>query len=474
MNYYQFQKMKNFLDDNFLLQTETARTLFHEYAKQMPIIDYHCHLPPDQIAEDKSFENLAQIWLYGDHYKWRAMRTNGINEAYCTGDKSDYEKYEQWAATVPYTMRNPLYHWTHLELQRYFGVNEVLNPSTAKDIYEKCTALLQTPEYSVRGLLNKMNVKVVCTTDDPLDSLEYHQKIKEDGVEVKVLPTFRPDKAMAVENVANFVTYVGKLEAVVGRSLSTLEEYLGALKERHDFFAEMGGKLSDHGLEQIYAEDYTEDEIAAIFLKIKGGSELTLEEQLKFKSAMLIHFAIWDWEKGWTQQFHLGALRNNNLRAMRELGPDTGWDSIGDFDQGKALSKFLGKLDENNQLAKTILYNLNPRDNELMATMIGNFNDGSVAGKIQFGSGWWFLDQKDGMEKQINALSNLGLLSRFVGMLTDSRSFLSFPRHEYFRRILCNILGNDVENGELPNDIPWIGKMVQDICYNNAKEYFGF
>lgn len=466
--------MKNFLDDNFLLQTETARILYHEYAKQMPIIDYHCHLPPDQIAEDKSFENLAQIWLYGDHYKWRAMRTNGINEAYCTGDKSDYEKYEQWAATVPYTMRNPLYHWTHLELQRYFGVNEILNPSTAKDIYEKCTALLQTPAYSVRGLLNKMNVKVVCTTDDPIDSLEYHQKIKADGFEVKVLPTFRPDKAMAVENVANFVAYVSKLEAVVGRSLSTLEEYLGALKERHDFFAEMGGKLSDHGLEQIYAEDYTEDEIAAIFLKIKGGSELTLEEQLKFKSAMLIHFAIWDWEKGWTQQFHLGALRNNNLRAMRELGPDTGWDSIGDFEQGKALSKFLGKLDENNQLAKTILYNLNPRDNELMATMIGNFNDGSVAGKIQFGSGWWFLDQKDGMEKQINALSNLGLLSRFVGMLTDSRSFLSFPRHEYFRRILCNILGNDVENGELPNDIPWIGKMVQDICYNNAKEYFGF
>jgi glucuronate isomerase len=466
--------MKPFLDQDFLLQTNTARRLYHDFAKYMPIIDYHNHLPPNQIAEDKIFENLTQIWLYGDHYKWRAMRTNGINEAYCTGDKSDFEKFKKWAETVPYTMRNPLYHWTHLELQRYFDVTEILNPSSAKSIYEHCSGLLRTPQYSVANLLRKMHVRVLCTTDDPTDSLEFHQQIHAQKLDVKVLPAFRPDKAMAVENEATFNQYVDKLEAVADVAITNYDSFLDALKKRHDFFASVGAQVSDHGLEQIYAEDYTESEIKAIFKKIRSKKALNQHEVLQFKSAMLIEFAIWDWEKGWTQQFHLGALRNNNSRLLSQLGPDTGWDSIGDFEQGRALSKFLNKLDSNNQLAKTILYNLNPRDNELMATMVGNYNDGSIAGKVQFGSGWWFLDQKDGMVKQLNTLSNMGLLSRFIGMLTDSRSFLSYPRHEYFRRILCNLLGNDVENGELPNDIDWIGKMVQDICYNNAKNYFGF
>ncbi len=439
--------MKKFLDENFLLQTPTAQKLYHEFAKQMPIIDYHCHLPPDQIANDVNFENLTQIWLYGDHYKWRAMRTNGVDESYCTGNQGDYEKFEKWAETVPYTLRNPLYHWTHLELQRYFGINDILNRDSARKIYEECTAKLQTKDYSVRNLLRKMNVKVVCTTDDPTDSLEHHQKIKEDDFEVKILPAYRPDKAMNVDDVAGFNNYITKLEAVSNTNVASFNDYLNALKDRHDFFASMGCSVSDHGLEQIYAEDYTDAEIEGAFNKIRSGKELSLEERLKFKSAMLQIFAIWDWEKGWVQQYHLGALRNNNSRMMKQLGADTGWDSIGDFPQGKALAKFLDRLDTNNQLAKTILYNLNPADNELMATMIGNFNDGSTPGKIQFGSGWWFLDQKDGMIKQMNALSNMGLLSRFVGMLTDSRSFMSFPRHEYFRRILCNLFWEEIENG---------------------------
>jgi glucuronate isomerase len=466
--------MKPFLDENFLLKTQSAVQLYHEFAKQMPIIDYHNHLPPNEIAEDKNFENLAQVWLYGDHYKWRAMRTNGADESFCTGNKSDYEKFEKWAETVPYTLRNPLYHWTHLELQRYFGVKELLSPKTAQSIYGQCSEMLRSSEYSVKNLLRKMNVRVVCTTDDPIDSLEHHQKIKKDGFEVKVLPTFRPDKAMAVEHTEAFNDYVNKLEAVSDTSIADLDSFLKAIRKRHDFFAENGCKLSDHGLEEIYAEDYEESDIKHIFSKIRNGNVLDKVEILQFKSAMLIEFAVMDWEKGWTQQFHLGALRNNNKRMMQSLGADTGWDSIGDFSQGRTLAKFLDRLDTHNQLAKTIIYNLNPADNELIATMIGNFNDGSIAGKIQFGSGWWFLDQKDGMIKQMNALSNMGLLSRFIGMLTDSRSFLSFPRHEYFRRTLCNLLGEDMENGEIPQDMEWVGQIVQNICYHNAENYFKF
>jgi len=466
--------MKKFLDENFLLQNKTAQQLYHDFAKLQPIIDYHNHLPPDQIANDIKFENLTQVWLYGDHYKWRAMRTNGINEKYCTGNATDYEKFANWAATVPYTMRNPLYHWTHLELQRYFGIDTILNAGSAKAIYDDASAKLQTTEYSVRNLLRKMNVKVLCTTDDPTDSLEHHQKIKNDGFEIKILPAYRPDKAMNVDDVAAFNAYVDKVQQVSDIAVSSYADYLVALKKRHDFFAGMGCSVSDHGLEQVYAEDYTDTEIKNIFDKIRGGAALSYAENLKFKSAMLIEFAKWDHEKGWVQQYHLGALRNNNARMLKQLGADTGWDSIGDFSQARSLAKFLNKLDETNQLAKTILYNLNPADNELMATMIGNFNDGSVAGKIQFGSAWWFLDQKDGMIKQINALSNMGLLSKFVGMLTDSRSFMSYPRHEYFRRILCNLFGEEIENGELPNDTAQVGKLIEDICYHNANSYFKF
>ena len=466
--------MKAFLDQDFLLQSPIAQTLYHQYAAEMPIIDYNNHLVPQQIADDHQFENITQAWLYGDHYKWRAMRAHGVDEKYITGNASDEEKFMKWAETVPYTMRNPLYHWTHLELQRYFGVTEVLNAASAKRIYDHCAALLKTPEYSVKNLLLKMNVKVLCTTDDPIDDLGYHKHIKASGYSIKVLPTFRPDKAMAVDDIATFNAYVKSLAQVVGYGIQDLSTYKKAIGERHDYFHACGGRLSDHGLEHIYAEDYTEEQIAKIFGQLISGANVSDHEKWQFKSAMLVYFAHLDHAKGWTQQFHLGALRNNNARLLGSLGPDTGFDSIGDFEQAKPLSKFLNHLDSTNQLAKTILYNLNPGDNELLATMTGNFQDGTIVGKMQFGSSWWFLDQKDGMESQINALSNMGLLSHFVGMLTDSRSFLSFPRHEYFRRILCNLMGQDVENGELPADMEWLGQLVKDISYTNASEFFNF
>ncbi len=466
--------MKVFMDENFLLNSATAQKLYHDFAKEMPIIDYHCHLLPSQIDADSKFENITQAWLYGDHYKWRAMRTNGVDESYCTGNQPDQQKFNQWAATVPYTMRNPLYHWTHLELQRYFGINALLNSNSAEQIYKQTNEMLGQDSFSIRNLIRKMNVQVICTTDDPIDSLAHHQKIKEDNFEVKIFPAFRPDKAMDVSNAHNFVNYLHQLEVVTQLSISSFDDYLFALQNRHDFFASMGCTVSDHGLEEIYADDFTGSEIESIFNKVSNSKDLNNSEQRKFKSCMLLHFAEWDWEKGWVQQFHLGALRNNNSRMMQLLGPDTGWDSIGDFPQAASLSKFLNKLDIDDKLAKTIIYNLNPADNELMATMLGNFNDGSIAGKVQFGSGWWFLDQKDGITRQLNALSNMGLISRFIGMLTDSRSFLSFPRHEYFRRILCNMFGDEIEKGELPNDLPWIGKLVQDISYNNANKYFGW
>jgi glucuronate isomerase len=466
--------MKEFLDEDFLLHTETARRLYHEYAKEMPIIDYHCHLPPDQIAADKKFKTLTEIWLYGDHYKWRAMRTNGVDEKYCTGDADDYAKFQKYAETVPFTLRNPLYHWTHLELRRYFGIHDLLDGNSARSIYEQCNEQLASDKMSCRNILRMMNVEVICTTDDPADSLEHHAKVKEDGYEVSLLPTFRADKSMAVEDPQAYNTYLTKLEKASNVSISNYHNLLEALRKRHDYFADAGCRLSDHGLENFYADDYTETEVAGYYEQVRKGGELNQEQVAKLKSAILHELAVMDHTKGWTQQFHIGALRNNSQRKMQQLGPDTGFDSIGDFSIAQPMSGFFDKLDSTDQLARTIIYNLNPSDNYLVGTMIGNFNDGSVAGKMQFGSGWWFLDQKEGMEMQMNALSNLGLLSRFVGMLTDSRSFLSYPRHEYFRRILCNLLGTDVENGELPADMELLGQTVHNICYYNARQFFAF
>jgi glucuronate isomerase len=462
-----------FITEDFLLQTKTARNLYHDYAEKMPIYDYHCHLPANQIACDHRFKNLTQAWLYGDHYKWRAMRANGIAEKYITGNANDYEKFEKFAQTVPYCIRNPLYHWTHLELKNPFGIKDrLLGPETAKEIYENCSEMLRMPEFSVRNIMRKANVKLVCTTEGPLDSLEYHKKIRADHFEIKVHTAFRPDKAMAVEDVTAMNVFIDRLEEICNMEINNFHQYLEAIRRRHQYFHENGCRLSDHGLDTVYAEDYTEKEIEKIFTKIKIGKKPDFMECLKFKSAMMVEFALLDYESGWVQQLHLGALRNNNTRMFNALGPDIGCDSMGDWEIARPLSKFLDRLDKDKKLPKTILYNINPKDNAVCATMVGNYQDGSVPGKMQYGSGWWFLDQMDGMTEQINILSNMGLLSRFVGMLTDSRSFLSYPRHEYFRRILCNIIGNDVEGGLLPNDSELLGKIVEDICFNNAKNYF--
>ena len=467
--------MNSFLTEDFLLQNEFAKTLYHLYAKQQPIIDYHCHLSPEYIAKDYQFENLTEIWLAGDHYKWRAMRTLGINEKYITGHASDEEKFERWAFAVPYAMRNPLYHWTHLELKRYFGIEKLLNPDTAKEIYQNSTSLLQSPQCSTQSLLKKMKVEVVCTTDDPADPLASHQVILKNSIGIKVLPTFRPDKSYAVENPQAYQSYLKKLSGAAKVNIDSFDDLMAALENRIGFFDSTGCKLSDHGLEQLYfPSDRKAYSISELFNKLLKGNSLDNSEAEFYRYSVLIALGRMYHKKGWTQQFHLGALRNNNSRKFNQLGPDCGFDSIGDFPQSVALARFLNELDGTDQLARTIIYNLNPADNEVIGTMVGNFNDGSVKGKVQFGSGWWFLDQKDGMEKQINALSNMSLLSCFIGMITDSRSFLSFPRHEYFRRILCNLIAKDVANGELPWDEKWLGKLVSDIAYRNAKNYFNF
>jgi glucuronate isomerase len=466
-------KMTEFMSEDFLLQTKTARILYHEHAAKMPIYDYHCHLPADQIAADYRFDNLTQAWLYGDHYKWRAMRTNGVAEKYITGCAGDWEKFQMWAQTVPYCIGNPLYHWTHLELKNPFGIqNKLLGPDTAKEIYQTVSEMLRSPDFSVRNIMRKMNVKLLCTTEDPLDLLQHHKKIQKDGYEIKVHTAFRPDRAMAVENISDLNTWIDKLREITNTKISDFDSYIEAIRKRHEFFHENRCRLSDHGLETAYAEDYTQGEIKKIFEKILAKKDLDLSQQLKFKSAMMFEFGIMDAEAGWVQQLHIGALRNTSTRMFKALGPDVGCDSIGDLEVARPLAKLLDRLDTNGKLPKTILYNLNPRDNALFAAMIGNFQDGSAPGKMQYGSAWWFLDQKDGMEEHIKALSNMGLLARFIGMLTDSRSFLSYPRHEYFRRILCNMLGADVEAGLLPNDLALLGKMVEDICFNNARNYF--
>ncbi|MDR2520814.1 MAG: glucuronate isomerase [Bacteroidales bacterium OttesenSCG-928-I14] len=469
--------MRVFMDDNFLLQTDMARQLYHEFAAHLPIIDYHCHISPKMIANDRQFDNLGQVLLEKDHYKWRAMRANGVEECYITGEStSDFEKFEKWIETIPYTMRNPLYHWAHMELKTVFGINEILKPEITLEVYNYCTDLLRTPAFSFRNIMKRYNVDVVCTTDDPADSLEHHIFLQKTGFEIKILPTWRPDNVLSVENPLKYREYIEKLSYISGVAINCFDDLLEALKVRHDFFSSVGCKSSDHGLDVFYAENYKLSDIDIIFNKIYNESSvLNTNEIAKFKSCLLIELAKMDWGKGWVQQFHYGALRNNNTRMFLQIGVDSGYDSIGDWNTAESMSKFLDQLDKESKLARTILYNLNPRDNEMVAAMTGNFQDCLWPGKIQFGSGWWFLDQKIGIENQINTLSVFGLLSRFIGMLTDSRSILSYTRHEYFRRILCNLVGSDIEQGLLPaSELSFIGKLIENVSYYNAKNYFEF
>jgi glucuronate isomerase len=469
--------MATFLGEDFLLESKTAIELYETFARRQPIIDYHCHLSPQLIADNHRFRSITEIWLEGDHYKWRAMRADGVAERLITGDASDWDKFAAWAKTVPHTLRNPLYHWTHLELGFPFGVRgKLLGPDTAREIFDHCNAKLAEPELTTQGLLKQYGVRVVCSTDDPADDLAPHRQHARNGdAFTKLYPTFRPDKALGLANLEAWNAWVDKLAAAGNVEIGTLAELREALWKRHDYFHENGCRASDHGLERIYAAPYTDAEAAAVFAKARAGKQpLGPDEMEKLRSALTYDFAVMDNGRGWVQQFHLGAYRNLSTRALRRLGPDTGYDAIGDFPQAEALARLLDRLDAEGQLAKTIVYNLNPADNEAFVTVVGCFQDGSVPGKMQLGSAWWFLDQLDGMTKQIDALSTMGLLSRFVGMLTDSRSFLSYSRHEYFRRLLCNLIGQDVERGRLPADRGLLGPLIERICYGNARDYFQF
>lgn len=465
----------SFIHKDFLLESDEAKELYHNHAEKLPIIDYHCHLSPREIAEDKRFRSITELWLGGDHYKWRVMRANGVDEKYITGDASDWEKFEKWAMTMPYTLRNPLYHWTHLELQSAFGIDKVLSPATAREIHDRCNELLSQPGFSARGLMQRYNVEAVCTTDDPIDSLEYHRAIRESGFAVKVLPAWRPDKATLADNPQVYNSYIDRLAEAAGIDISSYSSLIQALRSRHDYFASQGCSVADHGVTYFPWAEVTDAEASAIFAKVRGGQQLAHDEVVKLQTAILLELCRMNHKKGWVQQFHFGPIRNVNSRRFAQLGPDTGFDSIGDFSCAIPLARFLNALESENALSKTILYNLNPADNTWVAAMAADFQDGIIPGKIQMGAAWWFNDQLYGMEAQMNALSMQGLLSRFVGMLTDSRSFLSYPRHDYFRRILCNLLGNDLRRGLIPaEEKERVAGMVEDLSYYNTKNYFKF